>query len=69
MGKIFLFLIALLLLIVFAGLALLGFARRMLLSIIPQKKSKPVKDNSIIYDDGNITVHSTETHGRSKRRS
>gem|GEM_PF-548074 len=70
MGKLFLLFIGIILILVFAGLALLGFLRRFLFSFIPSFRSKTTSTNdSILYDDGKTTVLTSQSHGRSKRRS
>ncbi|MFN5006182.1 MAG: hypothetical protein ACK5GO_01655 [Ignavibacteria bacterium] len=70
MGKLFLLIIGIILILVFAGLALLGFLRRFLFSFIPSSRSTPTSTNdSILYDDGKTTVLTSQSHGRSKRRS
>ncbi|GDX63946.1 MAG: hypothetical protein ACK5F4_00205 [Ignavibacteria bacterium] len=70
MGKIFLLLIGIILILVFAGLALLGFLRRLIFSFFPSSRSSATStDDSILYDDGKTTVLTSQSHDRSKRRS
>ncbi|MFZ9759929.1 MAG: hypothetical protein ACO323_06835 [Candidatus Kapaibacteriota bacterium] len=69
MGKFFLIIIGIFVLVIFAGIALLGFFRRIIMSIIPTKQNKQKPDNSILYDDGKTTVLQSASHDRTKRRS
>jgi hypothetical protein len=66
MGKIFLFIIAIILGIIFSLFALLGLLRRFLMGFVPKTKQTHQKDTSIIYDDGKTTVHTSKSHARRK---
>ena len=67
MGKFFLLMIAIILGIVFAIFTLLGLFRRFLLGFIPKSSISKKKDDTIIFDDGKITVHTIKSHDRTKQ--
>jgi hypothetical protein len=67
MGKFFLFFIGIILILIFSGIAFLGFLRRIVFSFIPASKKPRKANDSIIYDDGKTTVFTSKINDRTKR--